>query len=523
MDDFIKPFEYQQTSKNLGISNDYIKEISKILNTDMDLVYTSSFKESRELLKSKKCDGLILSSYKKEDTRDLLSTSSYLSLPYVIATHSDSFYIYDIGQIKNKKIGVIKAYSFVDRLKEKYSDLEIIEYESIDEAMKELSSYKIYAFIDLASSIASSIKKYNLIDIKISGQLEDRWELKLVSSKDEPLLNEILEYGINSLSSEFKNDILNKWQMTNIQNGIISTFFWALSIFFVFIFILFLFGFQKLKKAKEIAQKAKNDLEILNNELEVRVAEELEKNLKKEKLIMQQSRLAQMGEIISMIAHQWRQPLSSVSLTIVAMKLKLDLKKFDFKSKKGRKEFKKYTYKQFSDIQNSINNLSDLIDDFRTFYKPSRKKVQISVDELILKSLNMISFSLIEDDIEIISELGCDCEISLYDNEMMQVILNILKNSQDSLSLNGVENKKIIIRTRSINDDVIMEFEDNGGGIDEDILPHIFDPYFSTKEDKNGTGLGLHMSRIIVSDHHNGTLSARNTPVGVKFVIELKK
>lgn len=637
IDSFWKPFEFIQDVEHIGISKDYINEFSKIIKKDIKLVSTESFLQSRNFLNSKKCDVAILSSYEDINEDDLALTSSYLNLPYVVATRMGAPYIYDVEQIVDKKIGVVKGYSFIEnRLKADYPDIELVKFDSIDDGMRALSANKIYAFIDLASSISYSIKRQHLVNINISGQLDDSWNLQIVSKKEEPILKDIFEYSINSLSTEAKTDILNKWLKVEIHKELDYSLVWKLSVFFIVLFIVFLYGFQKLKRSKEMVEEsllnierivdttieaisvsdkdynifiinkaaldifgytkeeflklktldvvapdslekakeaylktstsqyelnlvkkdgtifpalasgkdivfkgkparistvvdltklkeAQADLEKLNNNLEKRVEEEVEKNLTKEKLILQQSRLAQMGEIISMIAHQWRQPLSSISLTIVAMKLKMDLKKFDFESKKGIKEFKKYIYGQFEDIQNSINNLSLIIDDFRTFYKPNKKSVKLNINEIIDKSLNIIGISLEQDDITLRRELNAKCQIQIYDNEMMQVILSILKNSQDNFSLRECEDKKITIRTKSDKEKVLLEIEDNGGGIDEDILPHIFDPYFSTKHDKNGTGLGLHMSRIIISDHHNGKIYAQNTKRGVKFMIELRR
>ena len=636
IDDFWRPFEYMQNPEKKGISQDYMKEFSKIIKKDINLVSTKSFKESNSFMNSGLCDASIATSYKDIEIDDIVLSTPYFSLPYVVATKSNTPYIYDIDQIKDKRIGMVRDYAYIKKIKTNYPNIEIIEFDDIDEGMRSLSSKNIFAFIDLASSISYSIKKQHLLDIKISGQLKDEWQLRLTTTHEDSLLLDTLNYSINSLSSETKNAILNKWLTVMIHKETDYSLLWQLSIFFIILFIFFLYGFQKLKKSKEIVEEsllniqrildttieaisvsdkdhniivinksaldifgytreeflklnafdviapdslskvrraftqsstgqyelnlvkkdrtifpalvagtniiyknksarvstvinltslkeAQKDLEKLNNELEIRVTEELEQNLKKEKLIMQQSRLAQMGEIISMIAHQWRQPLSSISLTIVAIKLKMDLKKFDFDSKKGINEFKQYLYNQFGDIQDSISNLSTIIDDFRTFYKPNKKSVKINIDEIIEKSLNIIGISLYQDDIDVRKELNCNREISIYDNEMMQVILNILKNSQDNFTQREIEDKKIIIRTRSTQQKVILEIEDNGGGIEDDILPSIFDPYFSTKYDKNGTGLGLHMSRIIITDHHNGKLYAQNTKDGVKFVVELKR
>ena len=125
--------------------------------------------------------------------------------------------------------------------------------------------------------------------------------------------------------------------------------------------------------------------------------------------------------------------------------------------------------------------------------------------------------------IEIVTDFGCKDAILMYQNELMQVILNILKNSEDNFKEKNIQNGKIEITTSKKDNIYIIEISDNGGGIPKDILPNIFDPYFSTKDEKNGTGLGLYMSKIIVEEHHGGKLSVSNRDGGACFRIELRE
>ena len=238
---------------------------------------------------------------------------------------------------------------------------------------------------------------------------------------------------------------------------------------------------------------------------------------KNEQYLIQQSKMVQMGEMISMIAHQWRQPLSAISSTAIDLKLKLQLETFNFDTKDGIDEASSYFLNSLSDIENFIKNLTSTIDDFRNFYKPNKTAINISLKEITKKSLNIIKASLHSDNINIIENYTLDEKIDIYDGEMMQVILNIFQNSQDNFKEKNIENPYIKIK---INKNKIS-ICDNGGGIPEDILEYIFNPYFSTKEEKNGTGLGLYMSKIIVQDHHKGSLHVANTEDGVCFKIEL--
>ncbi|MEN8304282.1 MAG: PAS domain S-box protein [Campylobacterota bacterium] len=244
--------------------------------------------------------------------------------------------------------------------------------------------------------------------------------------------------------------------------------------------------------------------------------EEKEK-IVREQQMLQQSRLAQMGEMISMIAHQWRQPLSAISTTSVNLKLKIEMEAFDLSSKAGALECNNYFLERLDRIDDYVETLTTTIDDFRNFYKQDKKRVVTSFETVVSKSLSVIEASLLSDDIEIIKEYNSDKEIELYDSEVMQVVLNIIKNAQDNFKEREIENPYIKI----IIEDKTLSICDNGGGVPKEILPKIFDPYFSTKDEKNGTGLGLYMSKTIIEDHHNGKLLANNIEGGICFKVEL--
>lgn len=238
-----------------------------------------------------------------------------------------------------------------------------------------------------------------------------------------------------------------------------------------------------------------------------------------EQQILQQSRLAQMGEMISMIAHQWRQPLAAISATTLNMKLTLLLKSFDLSTEKGSDELNHFFIEMITNIENYVENLTTTIDDFRNFYRPDKKLTITSFKEVIHKALEIIQSSIDMDNITIIEEYSDELQQEMYANEVMQVILNILKNSQDNFKEKKSENPKIKI-TSNAN---VLYIGDNGGGIPDEILDKIFDPYFTTKDEKNGSGLGLYMSKTIIQEHHHGKLSAKNQHDGVTFQISLNE
>ncbi|WP_421715756.1 ATP-binding protein [Arcobacter arenosus] len=231
-------------------------------------------------------------------------------------------------------------------------------------------------------------------------------------------------------------------------------------------------------------------------------------------LIMHQQKLAQQGEMLSMIAHQWRQPLTALSATTNALILK---------NMVGKEINSDELYNELKLISTYTNHLSSTIDDFRNFFKAEKEKTTVSFEELADKSLNIIKLSLETNNIKIFKNYNCKQKVSTYENEVRQVILNIFKNAEDVLIERKIEDKKIFIETKEEDNYIVLSINDNAGGIKEELLSKIFEAYFSTKKNKDGTGLGLYMSRTIINKHCNGKLEASNNKYGAVFSIKIPK
>ena len=229
----------------------------------------------------------------------------------------------------------------------------------------------------------------------------------------------------------------------------------------------------------------------------------------RDQLIQKQSKLAQMGEMISMIAHQWTQPLSSISATSDAIRLKSELDILD----------KKTTIELVDKIKNYTNHLSNTIDDFRNFYKKDKHKQETTMNLLVEKALDIIKASIEQKNIKIDIDLNASSIFETYSNEVMQVILSLLQNAQDIILENNTQKGLITVLTYEKDDEIVLSILDNGGGIEETIFDKIFEPYFSTKQNKNGTGLGLYMAKTIIEDNCGGKLHVINEPPKVTFQI----
>ncbi|QSZ43101.1 response regulator [Sulfurimonas aquatica] len=258
-------------------------------------------------------------------------------------------------------------------------------------------------------------------------------------------------------------------------------------------------------------KKLENELALLNKSLEKRVQEEIQKNSLQASHMIEQSRLAQMGEMISMIAHQWRQPLSSISA--ISSTLNLDIIMDNYNSN--------FFQERLESINDLSQHLSSTIDDFRGFFKENKEMEESTLSTIVESTLQIIGSTLTTYSIELTQDKISNQKVTTYVNELKQVILNIIKNAEDALMESDTTDKRISINSYTQESYAYIEIEDNAGGIAEDIIKNIFDPYFSTKTEKDGTGLGLYMSKTIVEEHCQGKLSVLNTQDGAKFCIKI--
>ncbi len=264
-------------------------------------------------------------------------------------------------------------------------------------------------------------------------------------------------------------------------------------------------------------------LKKYNQELEQRVKDEVNKNRVKDRHMLHQSRLAQMGEMISMVAHQWRQPLNAIAATSVNIQTHIELNKFDLSKKEGKNKFIEFSNTEFNNIDLYINTLSETLEDFRSFHKPTKEAELLLVQTPIQVALKIVNSSLLKNNIILIQNYKSKSSLNLFKNELTQVILNLIKNSQDSFIENNTQNPEITIKTRDIEDGISIEIKDNGAGIEDKIIDKIFSPYFSTKSEEKGTGLGLYMSKIIIEEHHKGKFYLKKNKNGISFIIIIPK
>ena len=275
-----------------------------------------------------------------------------------------------------------------------------------------------------------------------------------------------------------------------------------ISVVLVVVSVIIMFYQNRMDEARALIFEQQEQLQEQVNEL-----------TSKDKLLSVQSKQAVMGEMISMIAHQWRQPLSTVTLTVSDIQLKKML---------GVEVPEEQMIGSLQEISDTVVYLSDTIDDFQTYFDPNKDITQASIDDVITKVLNFIHARVKGTKIDIVYKSKNSEFIDMYQNELIQVILNIMNNAVDAHLEILKENPTVAIFVRDLETELELIIKDNAGGIEADKLEKIFEPYYSTKG-KNGTGLGLYMSQMIIEKQFNSKIEVTSSHEGTTFSIKIPK
>jgi signal transduction histidine kinase len=262
----------------------------------------------------------------------------------------------------------------------------------------------------------------------------------------------------------------------------------------------------------KFANKKDKELNELTQTLEIKIKTAIKENRKKEKLLEQQFHLKQMSDMIINIAHQWRQPLNLISTIISNIKLEKDLGIINDENQKN----------QLANVLEKTLYLSNTIDNFNEFIRKDSNKKSFSLHDCIDSTLTVLNSTLEYEEIEVVKKFyDEESEINGDETKFSQVLLNIINNAKDIFISRNINHKWLSIKTYRKNNHIMVSIEDNAGGIDKNVIDKIFDIYFTTKHQSQGTGLGLYISYGIIQKYFNGKLYVENNNSGAKFIIEL--
>ena len=304
----------------------------------------------------------------------------------------------------------------------------------------------------------------------------------------------------------------------SFHNKTIVVIFGLIAGFLISIYLRVIFYHQKdiEKLNEELEDKVyqrTQELQEINATLEQRVADEVEKNRKKDETMLAQSRYLAMGEIIEMISHQWRQPISVIGAIVSHMSINIEL---ELDNRENMKE-------ELNKLSYQVHQLSKIITEFSDLFETDSQKSSVKPSVIIEEILNVMHSNLKHYEIELETNYEDKSELMVMSKDIFQVYWNVINNAKEILIERSIENPKITIQTKESEKEIITYISDNGGGIDEEHIGKIFEPYFSTKEDLNGKGLGLYIAKSLLEKKMNGSISVQNSANGVLFTISILK
>ena len=379
-----------------------------------------------------------------------------------------------------------------------------------------------YAYNNIEKSVDIIFEKYNTQNLSKEELIFEANELKKLSYLNISRLGDMKQEKVQRIydlynvmgyiNNEFKIDNfigydkksrLEKWLYLKFEEHFGLSLLWKILLIIFIIIGIFVyrqyFIIKLNKRLKNLVNIKTNRLKIMNKKLAIRIKKELDKHQEKDRILAQQQKMVAMGQMIENIAHQWRQPLSVISTSASGLKLKKQLNILEDEE----------LIKSIDKIVDTAKYLSDTIDDFRYFFKPQKDKTKFSLAKNIEKSLSFLEATLKENSIKVEFEYE-DIDIIAYETELIQVFINIINNSKDAFIEKKIEDRVIFISIKKFPNRILIEIKDNAGGVEEDILDKVFEPYFTTKHQYNGTGIGLYMSNQIIKTHLNGDIFMKN-------------
>jgi len=514
-----KPIEFKEENLMQGIAVDTMTLLEKKLGITIKHVKTKSWGESQQFLKEKKCDILPAAIKTKKRLEYAKFTKPYLKYKLAIVTTNDKGFIESVDDIvKNgKTIARKKSSGLIHKLKEKYKDVKIIETKDYLESLQMVSQGKADYTIATLPIISYYMKEFALNNLQIAGYTDITYGLSVAIRDDKPILLNIFNKTLASLSTKEHEIIYDKWTNIKIQEKFNYSYiiYGALIIFLIISIVLFrqfLLARQN-RLLQEMVDERTKELQLLNENLAHKIQDEVEKNRQSELRFLEQSKMAAMGEMIGNIAHQWRQPLSIISTAATGSLLQKEMNVLT----------DEVLEKNLKLIDENSQYLSKIIDTFRDYLKEEKEYQEVIIQDRIKKAISIVQSSLDNNYIQLIDNLDeiKPVKISLAVGELSEVVINIINNAKDIIKEKSIKNGWIKIYLKLNKEFILITIEDNAGGIPKEILPKIFEPYFTTKHKSQGTGLGLHMSYKIITESLHGKLYTKNTKNGAKFFIEL--
>lgn len=464
------PFEKIEDETHIGLSADYFKLFSEKLDIPITLVKTKTWSQSLEFAKDRKCDILSLAMETPSRKKYMNFTKPYLKVPLVLATKLDIPFINDIATLTNEKIGIPKDYAFMEILRKKYPNLNLVDVDNVEDGLKKVKNGKLFAYIGTLASVGYVFQKEYTGELKIAGKLDNSWELGIAVRNDDKILFEIFQKAVDSITIETHKNIFNKWIAIRYERGVDYTLVWQILLITFIIFIGTMYWLRRLS--------------ILNKQLE-------EAKSKAELATVVKS------NFLSNMSHEIRTPMNAIiGMTYIVQQTKLDEKQKEYMDK----------------INLASTSLLRLINDVLDFSKIEAGKLVIEKVDFNLKNIlnsveNIVSVAAKEKNLDFVITYDKNIPMHLYGDylRVSQVLINLISNAIKFTKDGKVE---LIIEQKETNR-FRFTITDTGIGLSKEQIGKLFNS-FTQGDDSitrkfGGTGLGLAISKQLV-DLMNGKI-----------------
>jgi len=498
-----------EKGRHSGISASYLELLEKKLGIHFEVDYSRQlWSDSIRAIQKKELDMLSCAAITDDRKESMVFSRSYLKHSIVIVADSDVGYINDLNDLGGKKVAVVRSYATEEFLRKNHPDIIPVVADTALEALQKVASGEAYACIEGLGIVSYLIERYNLKHLKVVGETPYRYDLGFAFRNDWSMLASISDKVLASLTPSEYQEIHGRWMVMEREKPVNYVLIWSVVGFMAILFILIAY---KNRRLDVLVRQRTDELELFNQRLQEEIEKAVEKNRKQEKLLMQQAKMAEIGSMLESIAHQWRQPLNILGLSMTRLSLSCSIG--------GAKEASKVI--DIAEAQ--IEYMSQTIDDFRNFFKQDRSQISVNINELVNDVEALLGPLLVRKKIKVIRDIDIHMNVLVYPNELKQVLINLINNAREAIEHHRSTERLIYIRSKSDERYCTISVEDTGGGIPISIIDKIFDPYFTTKFESQGTGIGLYMAKTIIEKHFLGKLSVYNSDKGACFEIRLNR
>ncbi|MDD2828679.1 MAG: ABC transporter substrate-binding protein [Sulfuricurvum sp.] len=490
-----------------GVSASYLKLLEKRLGVKFEIDFNHpKWSDSLSAVEDKKLDMLACAAITSKRQSKLKFSRSYMKQSIVIVANSDVGYVYHLDDLRGKTIAVVKSYATEEFLKKNYPDIQTVVVNSSLEALQAVKKGKAYACLEGLNVVSYLIERHDLKGLKVVGETPYQYDLAFAFRNDWGMLANITDKVLSTMTPQEYKEIHGQWLVMKHQEPTDYFYVWTSALVLAGIFLLITY---KNRQLDELVRRRTDELEEFNQRLQEEIEKAVEKNRTQEKILMQQAKMAEIGSLVESIAHQWRQPLNILGLSMTKLSLG-----FGF----GRSA---EIEKTIEIVEQQIQYMSQTIDDFRNFFKQDRVQSQVNISQIIADVETLLGPLLLRKKITLVRTIDPSVSVKVYPNELKQVLINIVNNAREAIEHSKQKERTISISCEDNQKFCTIAIEDSGGGVPLHIIDKIFDPYFTTKFESQGTGIGLYMAKMIVEKHFLGKLSVHNTINGACFEIRI--